>query len=227
MNNPPLGKIRIAAPCNAEWKWMYGNDRVRFCGQCSQNVFNLSAMTTEEAEDLIRKAEGSLCVRFYRRRDGTILTGNCPVGLHAIRHRYSRTKRHIIAAVISFIGYLGILGVYELFSPPPVMGATVCPSGIPVRSPVVKGEDFVREKAMFKVIPVYHSGGTVKRNAEVVVKVVIGENGMVEEAHSISGTPPFVDLAEEAARRWQFEPVFVDGMPARVESVLTFRFGKD
>jgi hypothetical protein len=226
MDNPPLGKIRIAAPCNAEWKWMYGNDRVRFCGQCSKNVFNLSAMTTEEAEDLIRKAEGSLCVRFYRRRDGTILTSNCPVGLHAVRHRYSRTKKHIIAAVMSFIGYLGILGFFELLSPRPVTGMILDLSWTPP-SPVVKSENFVREKAMFKVIPVYHSGGIAKLNEEVVVKVVIGENGMVEAAHSTTGTQPFSDLAEEAARRWQFEPVFVDGMPARVESVLTFRFGKD
>src|SRR5215471_5977631 len=224
MDNPPLGKIRIAAPCNAEWKWMYGNDRVRFCGQCSKNVFNLSAMTTEEAEDLIRKAEGSLCVRFYRRRDGSILTGNCPVGLHAIRHRFSKTKKHVIAAVMSFMGYLGILGFFEVLIPRPVMGDMAYSTRIPVRSPVAKSEDFVREKATFKVIPVYHSGGTAKQNAEVVVKVVVGENGMVEEAHSMSGTPPFSDLAEEAARRWQFEPVLVDGVPGRVESVLTFRF---
>src|SRR5262245_4884267 len=82
---PPLGRVRVAAPGEAEWKWMYGDDRVRFCGQCSQNVFNLSAMTTEEAEDLIRRAEGRLCVRYYRRSDGSILTKNCPVGLQAIR----------------------------------------------------------------------------------------------------------------------------------------------
>jgi TonB family protein len=183
-------------------------------------------MTTEEAEDLIRKAEGSLCVRFYRRRDGTILTSNCPVGLQAIRHRLSRTRRHVIAAILSFMGYLGIVGVYELFATQAVMG-DIGVSRMPVSSPVVRNEDFVREKARFKVIPIYHSGGRAKLNAEVVVKVVIGENGMVEEARSTSGMPPFSDLAEEAARRWQFEPVFVDGLPARVESLLTFRFGKD
>jgi hypothetical protein len=108
MNNPPLGNIRIAAPCNAEWKWMYGNDRVRFCGQCSQNVFNLSEMTTEEAEDLIRRTDGRLCVRFYRRKDGTILTSNCPVGLQAIRHRFIRTRTHIVAAIFWLSSLRGI-----------------------------------------------------------------------------------------------------------------------
>jgi len=111
MDNPPLGNIRIAAPCNAEWKWMYGNDRVRFCGQCSQNVFNLSTMTTEEAEDLIRRTEGTLCVRFYRRRDGSILTRNCSVGIQAIKDKFTRTRTHIIAAMLSFLGYLGVIGL--------------------------------------------------------------------------------------------------------------------
>ena len=106
---PPLGRVRVAAPCDAEWKWMYGNDRVRFCGQCRQNVFNLSAMTTEEAEDLIRRAEGTLCVRYYRRSDGSILTQNCPVGLRAIRDRLTSTRTHLIAACLSFLGYLGFL----------------------------------------------------------------------------------------------------------------------
>src|SRR5262249_46079386 len=114
MDHPPLGRIRIAAPCKAEWKWMYGNDRVRFCGQCSQNVFNLSAMTTEEAEDLIRRSEGRLCVRFYRRQDGTILTGNCSAGLEAIKRKLTSTRAHAVAALFSFLAYLGFLGAYKL-----------------------------------------------------------------------------------------------------------------
>src|SRR5262249_24548822 len=113
MGNPPLEKIRIAAPCNAEWRWMYGNDRVRFCSQCNLNVFNLSAMTTQEAEDLVRRTEGRLCARFYRRMDGTILTKNCPVGLQAIRDRFSRIRTGIIAATLSFLGHLGLIGAFR------------------------------------------------------------------------------------------------------------------
>src|SRR5215467_11000657 len=111
---PPLGQVRVAAPCDAEWKWMCGDDRVRFCGQCSQNVFNLSAMTTKEAEDLIRRADGRLCVRYYRRGDGTILTRNCPVGLQAIRERLTSTRTQVVAACLSLLGYLGFLGAYKL-----------------------------------------------------------------------------------------------------------------
>src|ERR1044071_10203795 len=71
MSYSPLTNIKVAAPCKTEWKWMYGNARVRFCPQCSLNVYNLSAMSKEEAERLILQTEGRLCVRFYRRKDGT------------------------------------------------------------------------------------------------------------------------------------------------------------
>jgi hypothetical protein len=59
---------------------MDGDDRVRFCRECSRNVYNLSAMTKREARRVVAEREGRLCVRFYQRRDGTVLTSDCPVG---------------------------------------------------------------------------------------------------------------------------------------------------
>src|SRR5262245_26944298 len=85
-------RLRVASPCPADWSAMQGDDRVRFCGQCQKNVYNLSAMTHAEAEDLIREKEGKLCVRFYQRTDGTVLTADCPVG------RRRRRRRHILIA---------------------------------------------------------------------------------------------------------------------------------
>jgi hypothetical protein len=41
-------------------------------------------MTRHQAEALLREKEGQLCARVFRRADGTILTGNCPVGLRAM-----------------------------------------------------------------------------------------------------------------------------------------------
>ena len=83
----PLETVRIANPCPVSWDAMTGDDRVRFCEQCSLNVYNLSAMTRPEAERLITATEGRLCARFYRRADGTILTQNCPTGLRALKRR--------------------------------------------------------------------------------------------------------------------------------------------
>jgi hypothetical protein len=41
------------------------------------NVYNLSEMSQESAEALIAETEGRLCVRFYQRADGTVLTRDC------------------------------------------------------------------------------------------------------------------------------------------------------
>ena len=53
-----------------------------------ETAYNLSEMSREAAEDLVRMHEGErLCVRFYRRRDGTVITNECPVALRALKRR--------------------------------------------------------------------------------------------------------------------------------------------
>lgn len=96
-----LQNIRIASPCSADWNVMIGDDRVRHCSQCNLNVYNLSAMSGSEAHDLVAKHEGRLCVRFYHRRDGTVLTRNCPVGLKVVMKRVSRIAGIALSAVMS------------------------------------------------------------------------------------------------------------------------------
>lgn len=109
----PLSHVRVAAPCRADWERMRGNERVRFCGECSMNVYNLSNMSKKDAEALILSAEGRLCVRFYSRSDGTILTKNCPVGLQALKRRVSGISRAIVSSVLSFFAGMAVLAGLE------------------------------------------------------------------------------------------------------------------
>jgi len=106
----PLRRLRIAAPCPADWDQMFsfGDKRVRFCSQCNLNVYNLSDMCRQEAEALITKSEGRLCVRFYRKADGSILTQNCPVGLKAIKRRVAWMAQVVLGMVLSFVSGLGL-----------------------------------------------------------------------------------------------------------------------
>jgi hypothetical protein len=90
---------------------MFGNERVRFCAQCKLNVYNLSEMTKAEAEVLIARAEDRLCIRYYRRRDGSIMTQNCPVGLRAIKRRLSRVANAVGSALVTFCAGLGVWGI--------------------------------------------------------------------------------------------------------------------
>jgi hypothetical protein len=82
-----LENLRIATPCSADWDEMRGDERVRFCGRCEKNVYNLSAMSRQEGEALVREKEGRMCVRLYQRQDGTVLTSDCPVGVRRERLR--------------------------------------------------------------------------------------------------------------------------------------------
>lgn len=100
---PVLGEVKVASPCNADWNLMTGDEQSRFCDKCSKNVYNLSAMTTEQAEKLIREKERDLCVRYYQRADGTVLTADCPVGV--------RRKRVKAVAFVAGLGVTAGLGL--------------------------------------------------------------------------------------------------------------------
>ncbi len=114
-----LAHVRVAAPCNVDWDSMFGDERVRFCSQCKLNVYNLSDMTKREAEELVTRADGRLCVRYYMRHDGSIITNNCPAGLRRIKQRLSRVATAIGSTVISFLAGVGIYGLVNRDSSPP------------------------------------------------------------------------------------------------------------
>jgi hypothetical protein len=106
-----LDNVRVASPCSVDWNEMIGDNRRRFCGDCKLNVYNLSGMTRTDAENLILTAEGRLCVKFYRRADGSILTQDCPVGWARAKQR---TKLFVTAAaslLFTFFGAIGLVGV--------------------------------------------------------------------------------------------------------------------
>lgn len=102
-----LDRVGVAAPCPAEWDEMVGDEKTRHCAMCKLNVHNLSAMGREEAEAFVRESVkvqadgGRVCVRFYRRADGTILTQDCPVGLAA---RVRRRVRAVVVAAMAIAG---------------------------------------------------------------------------------------------------------------------------
>ena len=100
-----LDRVSVASPCSASWADMKGDHRVRFCGLCDRHVYNISALPAAEATALVTEAEGRLCIQFYRRRDGTILTADCPIGMaERARRRLFRMASFAvvgIAAVVS------------------------------------------------------------------------------------------------------------------------------
>lgn len=134
-----LDVIQIASPCSMDWNSMEGDARRRHCGQCKLPVYNLAELTREQATELIAEHEGTLCVRLYRRADGTVLTRDCPVGLRELRRRLARG----VAAVVAMVAALaaGVVfgkspsgswsqGAYDRlshwFEPPQMVMGSIC-----------------------------------------------------------------------------------------------------
>jgi hypothetical protein len=79
-------KLSVLSPCSEDWNAMRGDERVRFCGQCRQNVYNLAAMTEAEARALVG-GDKQACVRMFLRGDGTAITRSCLPMIEAARGR--------------------------------------------------------------------------------------------------------------------------------------------
>jgi len=141
---------------------------------------------------------------------------------------YSSTKAIILKAALAFLAYLGVLFWIERIpvAKPVVMGAFVIPDPFPGVPTITKSEQFIRDKAIYRVTPVAHADGSNPINGDAIVKIIISPSGAVEMATLIKGPESIKGIAEEAARRWEFEPMNDGGKPVRIESTLTFHFGR-
>lgn len=148
----PLNNLKIASPCSADWNEMYGNERKRFCGDCKLNVYNLSGMTRYDAENLLRNSEGRLCVRYFKRSDGSVISADCPVGWAKVRQRLSVCTTAIFSLMISMMSGLFFVSLFSKQTvigkrinipfvtptPQPLMGAIAMPSPTPKQKPTPK-----------------------------------------------------------------------------------------
>ena len=109
---PILDNLRVASPCSEKWADMTGDGRVRECAKCDKQVFNLSSLTRDEAEALVREKHGKLCVRYFQRADGTIMLADCDIG-----RRRKRVARIAAAAAVATLAG-GVAATYLLRSSP-------------------------------------------------------------------------------------------------------------
>ena len=96
-----MKRAYVAAPCPVKWEDMKGDEKRRLCAQCDCYVLKATQMTDEEVTEAITRAASGqrVCMQFYKRADGTILTKNCPVGVAAMRARAGRFVRWAAGAV--------------------------------------------------------------------------------------------------------------------------------
>ena len=129
-------RMFIAAPCDADWDSMIGNNRVRFCKHCNLHVTNLSGITQPEALRLVAQSEGRLCLRFERRDDGSVITRETSRPLHQISRRASRLAAGAFGATLS-LATVAAAQVNSRAQQPTAVTETQLPPQKPAASEVV------------------------------------------------------------------------------------------
>lgn len=114
-----LSEVKLAFHCPADWKTMSGDERVRHCSLCERNVYNISGMSRDEAVKFIEGTGGKVCLRFYRRADGTILTQPCG----AIKRRLFKAR----VLISTFATAIGLVVVFPALAMPAYAGARAMP----------------------------------------------------------------------------------------------------
>lgn len=74
------GVSQRASGCSSKWAEMPGDQRVRQCTRCQQNVYRFGNMDPFEVRQLLIEKEGKPCVRFFDRGDGSVMVKDCPRG---------------------------------------------------------------------------------------------------------------------------------------------------
>lgn len=128
-----LDTLELKTPCKVSWTSMAGDNRVRYCGHCRQNVYNIESLSRAEAVRLITAREGGMCVRFRRRQDGTVVTADCWSRLKAAR----RKGLLAFAALLLFVGAAQVVAMFiglgalkwMVVGPPPVSAGNPLPTG--------------------------------------------------------------------------------------------------
>jgi TonB family protein len=115
-------------------------------------------------------------------------------------------------------------------SEPPVGGLVVYEKGkLVYRSPSSKqgqiSSDAGDNALLNRVEPEYPQQARENGiEGAVVLKVLVGIDGSVENVHAVSGDPVLAGAAEYAVRQWRFRPYLANGHPTEFETRVTVKF---
>ena len=226
---PLLDLAYVASPCKANWDEMVGDHRKRFCHDCHKHVYNVSEMSFEEAEVFLRQANGDACVRLYRRKDGTVMTNDCPVGV-----RTKRIRRAVGTVVGTGLAAAGLVTLhYEIKDRIEVIPfarrvkAPQAPKLSPVSAamgwlgptePIPQlGERDERLRTIPQILsPRFHSGPTKPRNPDriqgtALVRCTITTEGKTSDCTILKAPVVLHDQLLAMVAQQQYEPAQYKG----------------
>ena len=76
-----------------------------------------------------------------------------------------------------------------------------------------------------KVQPVYPKKARKHRiQGTVVLKAVIGKDGIMKDLQVVSGPPELTKAALDAVKQWRYKPYLLDNEPVEVETTINVNF---
>lgn len=92
-------------------------------------------------------------------------------------------------------------------------------------NPVRKSLEETLKSAIIKVNATYPSiAGVAKAEGQVIIEILIDENGRVIHAYGLSGHPLLIESSVKAARQWEFKPEIQAGAAVKVNGIIEFNF---
>jgi protein TonB len=61
-------------------------------------------------------------------------------------------------------------------------------------------------------------------NGNVVLEILVADDGTVSNIHTISGDPALVSAATDAVRKWRYQPYRVHNLPSQFQTDVTVSF---
>jgi protein TonB len=106
---------------------------------------------------------------------------------------------------------------------PEASGNKPVESALPSIEPVTLPEASARSLLVQKAEPEYPA--TAKsQQGNVVLQVLIGRDGSVQDTKFLQGSLAFARAATDAVRQWRFKPYTMNGRPVSVQTILTLSF---
>ena len=80
------------------------------------------------------------------------------------------------------------------------------------------------ERALLTDQPAIDYPANAKGQATVVLQVLIGRDGAVQDAKFLQGSLAFARVAIDGVKQWKFKPYIMNGRAVSVQTLLTMSF---
>ncbi|MCW5821849.1 MAG: dienelactone hydrolase family protein [Cyanobacteria bacterium TGS_CYA1] len=177
----PLDNLILSYHCPVDWNSMDGNERERFCKQCSKTVFNISDLSRKQANEYLQQRSNEPhCVKFYLRSDGTITTDDCPRIIRPLRNASLKViERASLFISLIFISICNLLPTHaqpKKVDPSKSPFSMPNPFAAPVASPKAAPTPVAAPITMGRVCPIARTDAPILGQFKSGNKVIHTEN---------------------------------------------------